>query len=376
MRMTCSSDETQMAVAAEVSSTSKRARKRFLYAVGTKFDETIDRLLAGLRAGVLGTVASDDAHKALSKQLTAALVDGEPVVFQDRSALASYALNRLKPRCKCLSNVLLAEECSDVLRNIIDRGACPRPLRISSIGGGPGFDAVSLLATLDAVGASPDAVHVECDVLDLYPAWEEAVNALAEEVEKIWSPRQLANNIRMISPVDLRCGEGSESEKAVAESVAKADIIVAAYVLHENEAALLSAGPEGTLSGAIPTIFRSMSQNAVFLCLDATHRLWPALIATSKSLSSTEGIGPFEVILPSRCTSHLHAILFLRRAAEADVAALQPADMMKNNILESYSDHQLAYEARRERLQRCSPENDSSDALGKPCSGASNNTIT
>ncbi|CAE8636871.1 unnamed protein product, partial [Polarella glacialis] len=48
-------------------------------------------------------------------------VDGEPVCFDDEAALAGYALQRLRPRCRALFEVVVAEECHAVLRRLLER---------------------------------------------------------------------------------------------------------------------------------------------------------------------------------------------------------------------------------------------------------------
>ena len=130
-----------------------------------------------------------------------------------------YTLKRLRPRCRALLEVLLAENCTSFFETLIKRveTACEedRDLCVASLGGGPGFDAIALLASLAAVKEAsqqePSATNAtsqncelgcRCKVFDLAPAWSSALSAVSEAAVEIF-PWQ-TELIQLIAPVDLR----------------------------------------------------------------------------------------------------------------------------------------------------------------------------
>lgn len=338
-----------------------RAEKRFLYQAGQRFDALIGSLGEALHAR-LGAVADDAAHRVLTGHLTEALVDGEAPCFQDRAALASYALRRLKPRSRCFFDALLAPECRGLLAELLQKSARARSaerggeaLRVVSLGGGPGFDAAAtraLLAALVDPAAEPEALRtpLDCEVLDLAPDWEDAVGAMKAAMADAWAVQSEegsgSGSLSLVAPVDLRCGEGSSVAAVVAGAVERADIVIAAYVIHENEAALVGDGM-GTdacvLRGCLPSVFRAARPDTVLVFLDATHRLWPAVITTA----AAEHPGGFEVIIPGRRTSHIHALILIRRSSPCASAAA--ASLRAGAELAHYGEHQRLH---RERLAR------------------------
>ena len=248
---------------------SRRCRKRFMQHARTRFNYLLGQFQEALDDR-LACVACKQAHNELSQKLTGALVDGKTVCFEDEGALGAYALKRLRARSRAVFEVLLAEDSGEILHCLLRRCAAAtqecRQLRIASLGGGPAFDVVGLLATLESLAeamSEEPAVNSEgfnrcddllcsirCTVLDLAPAWGSAVAAVAEVSSKIW-PRQETEFVELIAPVDLRSSDCWE----IIDTVCRADIVIASYVLHENEAAILS---QNRLQGAFPQIFQHL----------------------------------------------------------------------------------------------------------------------
>ncbi|CAJ1365851.1 unnamed protein product [Effrenium voratum] len=314
---------------------SKRSRRRFLFAARAKFEERTAEVLRRLQVK-LGPEADASAERALSQKLTASLVDGETVHFEDTGALCGYALRRLRSRCRALLEVLLAENCGALLDAFLQRwqASTGRPFLVASLGGGPGFDLVALLATMDALQeaaaqepgvlvALPAPNGAACLSLDLAPAWAPAVAAVAEVAKEMW-PQQ-SPELELLAPVDLR-----SPAMEIAEFLPRADLVVAAYVLHENEAALTSAVP-GCIGGAFPEIFQRSAWGVPLVFLDATHRLWPSLVQTAREAAD------FEVLLPEGLAAHIHAVVLIRGEAEGE---WRPAQF------ETFLAHQRAKEDR------------------------------
>ena len=248
---------------------SKRCRRRFLFAARAHFNSLISDIIERVK-GKLPHIDSK-AHQELSRKLTASLVDGEHVVFEDPGALGDYTLKRLRPRCRAFLELLLAENASLLLECVWRRVEVARlegrELRIVSLGGGPGFDAISTLAALSSLQVEQnvtDLPKVRCKVLDLAPAWAPAVKAVSAAGSEMWC--QSPDFIELVAPIDLRVSD----EPQILEELRKADLVIAAYVLHENEADLIRGE---ALGGALPGAFSSLSIDTPLIFLDATHRL-------------------------------------------------------------------------------------------------------
>ena len=301
----------------------------------------------------LGQTACKEAHRVLSQKLTGALVDGETVCFEDEGALSAYTLKRLRPRCRALFEVLLAENSSEVLscllRNCQAAMQQGRELRVASLGGGPAFDLVALLATMEALSEAasqepavkslegcylPSRCGVRCTVLDLAPAWAAAVSSVAEVSSEIWS-QQEPQFVELLAPVDLRCPDSPE----ILHVVRQADVVIASYVLHENEATILS---EDGLQGAFPQIFHDVQVGVPLIFLDATHRLWPVLLKTAEAVMAGDGQS-LAAILPEGLASHVHAALLLK--------STETLHGDYGSRIEAFAAHQLANQVRLQKLQ-------------------------
>ena len=335
---------------------SKRCRRRFLQIARSHFDSQIAEIAQHLQ-GKLPHV-DRQAHRELSQKLTTSLVDGETVSFEDPGALADYTLRRLRPRCRALLEVLLADNCTVFLESFLKRldiaWSEQRELQVASLGGGPGFDAIAVLASVAALKEAkerqpdadffgserlPEQSGVRCKVLDLSPAWATSLSAVSDVASEIW-PGQRADLIELMAPCDLR-----DPNTEVVEVVRQADVVIAAYVLHENEAALLV---EGLLGGVIPDIFRAAPVGVPLIFLDATHRLWPTLVETACISSHKDGSHaldaltlPFTVLIPEGIGSHIHAVILIKR---------ETLQTLQTSLFEVFNSHQRANEIRLKRL--------------------------
>lgn len=329
---------------------SKRCRRRFLQVARTHFDSLILQIAQRVQEKLPDV--DKYAHQELSKKLTTSLVDGETVLFEDPGALGEYTLKRLRPRCRALLEVLLAENCTSFFETLIKRveTACEedRDLCVASLGGGPGFDAIALLASLAAVKEAsqqePSATNAtsqncelgcRCKIFDLAPAWSSALSAVSEAAVEIFPWQK--ELIQLIAPVDLRDSTNPE----LLEDVGKADMIIAAYVLHENEAFLLEGG---ILGGILPEVFKAAPIGIPMIFLDATHRLWPALVATARK--SVAPPTTFRVLLPQGLVSHIHAVVLIKEDEKTD-SKNQP---LETQLFDHFTSHQRANEMRLQRL--------------------------
>ena len=332
---------------------SKRCRRRFLQIARTHFDSLI--LQIAQRVSEKLPEVDKYAHQELSKKLTTSLVDGETVLFEDPGALGEYTLKRLRPRCRALLEVLLAENCTSFFETLIKRVETAREedrdLCVVSLGGGPGFDAIALLAALAAVKEAsqqePSATSAttqncelgcRCKVFDLAPAWSTALSAVSEAAVEIF-PWQ-TELIQLIAPVDLRDSTNPE----LLEEVGKADMIIAAYVLHENEAFLLEGG---ILGGILPEVFKAAPIGIPMIFLDATHRLWPALVATARVSVAPK---TFRVLLPQGLGSHIHAVVLIKEDSTHDSDSTDSIQLLETQLFDHFASHQLANEMRLQRL--------------------------
>ena len=329
---------------------SRRCQKRFLQHARACFNTLLTGFQEALDARLAHT-ACQQAHRDLSQKLTDALVDGETVRFEDAGALGAYTLKRLRSRSRALFEVLLADDCREVLSSLLRRCHTAtqqgRQLRVASLGGGPAFDAVALLATMaslaEATSKEPTVQNwdscdwircgVRCTVLDLAPAWGPALSAVAEVSSEIW-PHQKPEFVELLAPIDLRVADCLE----IIDAVCQADVVVAAYVLHENEAALLT---EDGLQGAFPGIFQHLPVDVPLIFLDATHRLWPALLQTAKV---AVGEHRLRAIIPEGLECHIHSVLLLKSSVTAQAVDCGPQ-------LEVFAAHQRANQLRLRKLK-------------------------
>ena len=321
---------------------SKRCRRRFLFAARAHFNSLITEIIERV-SGKLAHIDSK-AHQELSRKLTASLVDGEHVLFEDLGALGDYTLKRLRPRCRAFLELLLAENASPLINCLWRRVAQKEEdneLRVLSLGGGPGFDAIATLAALSSLQSTNDddsyddssyenQLRLGCKVLDLAPAWAPAVAAVSAAGSELFCQRN--DFIQLVAPIDLRVSD----EPTILEEVRKADLVIAAYVLHENEADL--TGSQG-LGGALPGVFRALQADTPLVFLDATHRLWPALVETAKSV-----VPDMHVVLPKGLTSHIHGIAFIRGACMETCGF--------ETEFQTFAAHQKANQGRLQRLQK------------------------
>ena len=109
----------------------------------------------------------------------------------------------------------------------VARTAC----RVASIGGGPGFDLLSLafLKKHAAYGMShvPNelACHIEGDVYDIEPAWRETVEALGAGCRPVTA---------RFGTCDIRYGLAAEGNAALAGSVSHVNLFCFNFVCVEN----------------------------------------------------------------------------------------------------------------------------------------------
>eukprot|EP00435_Cladocopium_sp_Y103_P056770 s276_g19.t1 len=321
---------------------SKRCRRRFLQVARSHFDS----LIAQVAQRVQGKLPHVDrrAHQELSQKLTTSLVDGETVLFEDPGALGDYTLRRLRPRCRALLEVLLAQNCTELVESLLKRlELCrkeEREFRVASLGGGPGFDAIAMLA---AMAALKEASQQEPSA----NLWSERF--LTEDCRDCAVRFGLSSSLGNRNLSCFRYLRDSMATSAV-EEVGQADLVIAAYVLHENEAALLV---EGLLGGVIPDVFRAAPVGVPLIFLDATHRLWPALVETARaSCSSSLSEGnprhvdamPFTVIVPEGLGSHIHAVILIKD----ETPSLETLSDL--SAFELFKSHQKANEMRLKRL--------------------------
>lgn len=322
---------------------SKNVQRRFLREARERFEASLARFEDGLVARLGGVVLSeqDAAHQALSQELSASLVHGQRPRFENRGALLGYTRRRLKPRCRALFETILAEDSRCVLRRLLRR-VDAGPLCIASIGGGPGFDGVALLATLEALLGR--AACVECTVFDLSEQWSESVEKVAAQTADTWGHALHREAVTLVAPMDL-CSEDSQSTAAFVLAVAEADLVTFSYVLHENEAELRSGE---RLGGALPSILRATRYGTVLVFLDATHRLWPTLAATALEVDA-HGVPAFDIIVPRGLNAHVHAMILVRKDPSSCELSCPFDPMLLEAQFQGFSAHQ---EANRERLRR------------------------
>lgn len=175
--------------------------------------------------------------------------------------------------------------------------------RISSLGGGPGYDfvAAALLATYRSQqrGTLPTSLHAT--IFDYEEGWSSLVHEMTDSVQHVLGGSHSCDFERC----DITCSLSDPVNKHCKLQVEETDIWFCSYCVAENAKKLRSGRYI-----FFRELFASSKENSVFIFTETTHRMWPKLAAAA-------GDG-FDVSFPSRFQKQLgkrQMILRKRRGA-------------------------------------------------------------
>mmetsp|Transcript_72007 Transcript_72007/g.204367 ORF Transcript_72007/g.204367 Transcript_72007/m.204367 type:complete len:316 (-) Transcript_72007:112-1059(-) len=221
--------------------------------------------------------------------------------FESGSERAKYTIRHLPTRAAKVADILYLQQTDfvqaavkRVLRPGCELGAAgaagaaeddaegERRCNVMSLGGGPGFDFLSMALLSDYVGG----VGVDALVLDYEAGWEECVESVAEALgangfgvysaEDSGGGGQRRRHRCTFGECDITQALDHPSNVAVQKYMAASTVFVAAYVVEENRLALRRNGY---------IFFRNIMQVAqpgsLFVFTETTHRQWPDIVQTA-----------------------------------------------------------------------------------------------
>mmetsp|Transcript_37119 Transcript_37119/g.116790 ORF Transcript_37119/g.116790 Transcript_37119/m.116790 type:complete len:358 (-) Transcript_37119:597-1670(-) len=238
------------------------------------------------RATCHGAAVHAGAGDALKRSLNQAVRDGAPADFSDPDAIVCYANDRVAPRCRYLYNLLMdpAELCGGVRRMLLPgREAVPagggelRRCEVVSIGGGPGFDHLTLLSLATFLrevqpppppGLDYAEVAVTTSVYDLFaPDWEPVVGALDSACRAAGLLGEMSNDA-----CDVRERLSHESNDRLRAQAGTADLFIFSFVLHENATSLTTEGGGLSEGCLLPGLLEAAKPGAYIVCTDSGAR--------------------------------------------------------------------------------------------------------
>jgi hypothetical protein len=310
------------------------------------FNTAMD-VIRPLLAERLGVSADDEAASEWAGELTRAVREGVPADFSARgddgandgasdgasdgeggggepggTCLKVYAVEKLSARCRQLHHLLFDDNaiCGRAREMLLPRpsdpGRAPDPVRVVSLGGGPGYDHVALCLVARylllaqpfrwAGGPALRARTVATEVFDLYDeAWAPVAAAVAgacrdgigridgvpppeeekdedeeEKDELEEGGDETGGDSCSMAFADLRLGADHPSHAALREALELADLVVLQFVLHENAAFLLRDGGD-RVGGALGDLLAVAPVGTLVFCTDSANTLWPALRRTA-----------------------------------------------------------------------------------------------
>jgi hypothetical protein len=223
----------------------------------------IDHLLLALtKVGVASptTIHNHESARKMNSDLTKGASIGILVDFSDDDGRAVYTYTKIRTRARIVTAVLLMDSpvmCWIRQHLFLENAKC----RAASIGGGPGFDALSLASIKDFFKLT---CEMELNVYDYEPAWADTVHALHNSGCASSCPCTFDTG-------DIRQGIFTAANAPLASSVYQTNLFLFNYVCVENSASMQDGHP------FLTSVFRSARPGAVLIFTDTTDRLWPQI---------------------------------------------------------------------------------------------------
>ena len=165
LRLTCSA-WCRLWTHAALGPTTENRRKRFSHFWKRASDRRLSAVASVLREGLPEPRRA--VMRAMGQSLSRAVTEGAMPSFAGADVRSSYIAAKVMTRSTNICNVLLLPSMHDVLRHITT--APTGTLRVASVGGGPGFDALGLGVLVELLFKGP--LRLDCCVLDYEPEWD------------------------------------------------------------------------------------------------------------------------------------------------------------------------------------------------------------
>ena len=247
-------------------------------------DNAIQLIRSDLEEG-LPIPVDIDALNTLSFQLGVAADVGSMPSFEHQGARAGYAINYFC-RAQLMADLLFSSD-SPILMESIDNllGGSAGSCRISSLGGGPGYDfvAAALLATYRSQQRETLPTILHATIYDYEKGWSSFVANMEDSVHNVLGGSHSCDfekcdiTLLLSDPINERCRQ----------EVKETDIWFCSYCVAENAQKLRDF--EYIF---FQELFAEAKMGAVFVFTETTHRIWP-------ELASVAGDG-FDVSFPIR----------------------------------------------------------------------------
>jgi len=292
---------------------------------------------------------SDVKASQWQEELTAAVELGRPGDFSSNDiCLKVYTVEKLHARCRQLHHLLFNDDefaskvrslllpvpTSDAANDYANDGQ-ERPVNIISIGGGPGYDHVSLCLVAKFLhDIQPHHLlmkmkrrHIRTQVFDLFnESWQPVMISLNEclvecldddTINRVDSSSRDHDTTTMtMHHGDLRLGLDDINNTDLAKALEHVDIICIQFCLHENASFIKDDDHDQPhIRGFMHDIFKHAPLGTVMIITDSINTLFPLLKRTSnecgwrylgdeevrKSGKSLAFQGPKNYVMLERC---------------------------------------------------------------------------
>uniref|UniRef100_A0A7S4N5E0 Uncharacterized protein n=1 Tax=Odontella aurita TaxID=265563 RepID=A0A7S4N5E0_9STRA len=184
----------------------------------------------------------------------------------------------------------------------------PSPLKLISLGGGPGYDFVAAVLAASFHSASKQkqqhheddgsnrigvvrATPIHATVFDYESGWADLVSIMSNSVRSCLPQGGVHScdfgkcdiTASLSSPVNMKCRE----------QVNKADVFICSYCVAENAKELRKKDYI-----FFKDLFWEMSEGSLFIFTETTHRLWPELVEVAQNTCDRLGNSGFHIAFP------------------------------------------------------------------------------
>jgi hypothetical protein len=257
-------------------------------------------------------------HDSWTHRLNKAVKDGKPADFSNFLANRIYSLEKLLPRVRYLYYLLMDyNPISNRIRKLFmpskDGNEDTSDVCVCSIGGGPGYDHISLCILslfLRYVQSSAHAKSyrvrtVRTRVFDLFADdWQSIMdplelstrNSLSRTVKEldlkfgeplINQEERVQESQMTMHPCDIRMDLDGEENKELRNVLARTDIICLQYVLHENSSIIAPdknhSTPNNLIHGVVFDLLKRAKIGTFMICTDSNNFVWPVLKASAEA---------------------------------------------------------------------------------------------
>ena len=280
---------------------------------------------------------SDVKESQWQEELTAAVELGRPGDFSSNDiCLKVYTVEKLHARCRQLHHLLFNDdEFVSKIRSLllpVPISGAARQLNIISIGGGPGYDHVSLclvakfLHEIQPQHTLMKRRHIRTQVFDLFDeSWQPVMMTLNECLYGCLDDDDTNNRVDSTSRYhdtmtmhhgDLRLSLDDINNIDLAQALEHVDVICIQFCLHENASFIKGDDhDQPRIRGVLLDIFKKSPVGTVMIITDSVNTLFPLLKRTAngygwrylgdeevrKSEKSLAFQGPKNYIMLERC---------------------------------------------------------------------------